>query len=189
MKIEAWAKGLIGLIVLVMGCAALILTYLRVQTKQEPGYQPIIFSDHGYPEYQKQLAVLLDPEDKELPPEDIAIALVDLNDDGVKEIIAFVFNSKWGGSGGNITVIYQQNGKRLTQLSDVGNTYGALAVLPHKTAGYHDIASYAEGFPIGTGQYNKHILAWDEQQTDYGYSQSIRITKEALESFLNETLR
>ena len=173
---------LIRCILLIIGSLALD----RACYSQKPKYDRIIFSDTRYPEYQKQLALLIDPEEQELKAGDIGIALIDLNDDGIKEIIGFVLYGRFYTSvTGNSTVIYQQYQGKLLPLWKDSATEGRLAILKHKTGQYHDIVSIAEDFPSGEGKFSKHCLAWDAQKNSYVYIQSEAVTDEEKELFIN----
>ncbi len=155
-----------------------------------PTYEPIIFSYDKYPQYQRQVAKLLNQKTGGLLnvfPSDIGIALIDLNDDGVKEIIAYSIASGISGAGGGYTGIYSQKNAEIQLLLDHNLTFGNLAKTPHKTNGYYDIVSFVIGMSISKDKDRKHTLSW-VRTYGYDYVSTDHVTDKERKAFGNENL-
>ena len=142
----------------------------------DPKFERIIFSHEKYPDYRKQIASLLNKkyDGISIYPEDMAIAVVDLNGDGLPEIIVYSMAGGISGSGGGYTGFYQQTPSGLKLLSDSCLTAGTLYKSNHKTNGYHDVLSYVVGWKLDPERDRKLLLAWDKKRGyDYVWMKKI----------------
>jgi hypothetical protein len=157
---------------------------------QQPEYERIRFSYDRYPDYQKQIFKLLiqefDLAQTSLLPSDIGVSLLDLNDDGIKEIIVYIQQAGgFGGSRGGHTGFYSQKEGNIRLLSDRCLTQGTLAKATHKTNGYHDIVSFV--FILPDEKYYKHTLAW-VQPFGYEYVRTESVSEHEKKEFTHEDL-
>ena len=174
--------GLVGLV------GASILLWCAYQSNQNT-YEHIHFSYTRYPEYQKQVVTILakNYNGLEVNPQDLAIGLTDLNDDGNNEIIVISWATRISGMCGCYTGIYYQSRQGLRLLCDKNLTYGYLAKKMHKTNGYHDILSFVAGDSFAKEKYLKHTLAWINHD-GYEYLVSEPMTIQEREVFSHEIL-
>ena len=150
----------------------------------------IVFSYDRYPKYQAKIAYLLNQEFEfiSISPSDLSIALVDLNDDGIPEVIAYSLASGISGAGGGYTGIYSQTKSGLKLIWDQSLTDGDLAKSMHKTNGYHDLISYVIGWdPPYKSKDRKHTLAW-VGPNGYDYVRSESVTDREREAYKHENL-
>jgi hypothetical protein len=147
-----------------------------------PTYERIIFSNEKYPDHRKQIASFLnkDREGISILPEDVEIALVDLDGDKYPEIIVYSMASGISGAGGGYTGFYRQTASGLKLLSDSCLTAGSLYKSSHKTNGYHDILSYVVGWRLDPEEDRKLLLVWDRKQ-GYDYTWMRKISQEERE--------
>jgi hypothetical protein len=175
--------GFLAVLILVVGPWWLCAFY------NKPKYERIRFSYKKYPFHQKQVAYLVNKKSEGLSvcPEDIAIALTDLNDDRNPEVVVISWASGISGMGGCYTGIYSQTKQRLRLLWDHHLTDGNLAKMFHKTNGYHDLLSFVKGNSFSQGKNLKHTLVWMGQE-GYDYIKSESMTKQEREMFEDEEL-
>ncbi len=178
-----------GVFFVVIGMAVIFGTVAWWQ-KGECQYERIYFSYDRYPDYQKQIFKLLiqefDLAETDLLPSDIGVSLLDLNDDGIEEIIIYIQQAGgFGGSRGGHTGFYSQKGGSIHLLSDRYMTQGTLAKLTHKTNGYHDIVSFV--FILPDKKYYQHTLAW-VQPFGYDYVKTASISEHERKEFTHEDL-
>jgi hypothetical protein len=78
-------------------------------------------------------------------------AFIDLNDDGKDEVIVYLIDEKWCGSGGCSALIlaYQDSSYRLITKTTV--TQLPIRVLSTKTDGWHDLGVWVQGGGIQPG--------------------------------------
>ena len=178
-----------------------------------PKLEPITFSNKKYPDYRKQIAKRMNAETQKMrdypvvsgswdytDAADIEIAVVDLNDDHIPEILALIGSRYYTtGVGGIELEIYSQtkeglksivavegllNGKP-TRFFDSGvQTSRHIAKSRHKTSGYHDLCWFME--KIDSQKDLKHFLVWRAGNYDRGLSE--KITDDERELFANENL-
>ncbi len=162
--------------------------------------EPITFSNEKYSDYRKQIAKRMNAKTQEVgnrsvasgdwdytDPSDLEIALVDLNDDHIPEVLALIGSRYFtSGVGGIELEIYSQtkeglksivavegllNGKP-TRFFDSGvQTSSHIAKSRHKTNGYHDLCWFME--KIDPQKDRKHFLLWRDGSYDYGKSEKI----------------
>jgi hypothetical protein len=166
-----------------------------------PELEPITFSNEKYPDYRKQIAKRMNAKTQEMSenpvvfgtwdftdPSDVEIALVDLNDDHIPEILALIGSRYYtSGVGGIELEIYSKTKGELksivavegilngtpTRFFDSGvQTSRHIAKSRHKTDGYHDLCWFME--TLHPQNDRKHFLIW--RAGNYGYGQSEKIT-------------
>lgn len=165
-----------------------------------PKLDPITFSDEKYPDYRKQIAKRMNAKIQEVgkrpvssgdwdytEPSDVEIALVDLNNDHIPEVLALIGSRYYTTAVGGIELeIYSQTKEGLkpivavegllngrpTRFFDSGvQTSRHIAKSRHITNGYHDLCWFME-----TAQQKddrKHFLVWRDSNYDYGKSEKI----------------
>jgi len=207
MKIK---KGLFLFGVLFLGGVSISLWKGGVFT---PNLEPITFSNEKYPDYRKQIAKHMNAKTQEMTeysaipggwdytdPSEVEIALVDLNDDHIPEVLALISSRYYTtGEGGIQLEIYSQtkeslkpivaiegllNGKP-TRFFDSGvQTSRHIAKSRHKIDGYHDLCWFME--KLDPQKDRKHFLIWRAGNYDRGPSE--KITDGEKELFANENL-
>ena len=152
----------------------------------EPKFERIIFSNEKYPAHRNQIASLLNKKYDGISvlPEDIEIALVDLDGDKHPEVIVYSMASGISGAGGGYTGFYRQTSSDLKLLSDSCLTAGSLYKSSHKTNGYCDVLSYVVGWKLDPERDRKLLLVWGKKR-GYGYTWSKKISQEERERELN----
>ena len=166
----------------------------------EPRLEPITFSNEKYPEYRQQIAKRMNAKIQEMTeypvvpgswdytdPSDVEIALVDLNDDHLPEILALIGSRYYtSGVGGIQLEIYSQTKGELKSVVAVKGivnnkpcrlfgfgvqTSSHIAKLRHKTNGYYDLCWFWE--TVHPQNDRKHFLVWRDGSYDYGKSKKI----------------
>ena len=152
----------------------------------KPKFERIMFSYEKHPLIQKQVANLLNKEYDGLSvsPNDIAVALIDLNDDRVPEVITYSMAGGISGVGGGYTGFYCQSPSGLKLLSNSCLTAGTLYKSTNTTNGYHDVISYVVGVRLEPEKDRKLLLAWDKKR-GYDYVWMTLITQKERERELN----
>lgn len=165
-----------------------------------PKLEPIAFSNEKHPDFRDQIAKRMNAKTQamtEYPvipgswdytnPSDVEIALVDLNDDHIPEVLALIGSRYYTtGVGGIEFEIYSQTQKGLkpivsiegllngkpTRFFDSGvQTSRHIAKSHHKTNGYHDLCWFIE--KLDQQKDRKHFLVWNAGSYDYGRSEKI----------------
>ena len=159
-----------------------ISTFLWKSKFLDPKFERIIFSNEKYTDQRKQVASLLNKKYDGIAvlPEDIEMALVDLDGDKHPEVIVYSMASGISGAGGGYTGFYQQTPSGLKLLSDSCLTAGTLYKSTHKTNGYHDVLSYVVGWKLDPERDRKLLLAWDKKR-GYDYVWMKKISQEERE--------
>jgi hypothetical protein len=151
-------------------------------------YEPVHFSFTKLPEVRKKIADLVMQKyspNTVVTLADVGIFVKDLNDDGIDEYIVLVTANGFTAVGGIHTAIYTQKNGKPTLLWDRSLTFGKLAILHHKTNGYHDIWSFVLGHTEKSAD-RKHVLIWTKNGYDYG--QSEYVTDQERQELMNEKL-
>ena len=78
-------------------------------------------------------------------------ASLDLNDDGVAEVLVYLTNDGWCGSGGCTTLILARNGSSYRIIAKISLTRPPIRVMSSKSNGWHDIAVRVQGGGIVRG--------------------------------------
>ena len=178
-----------------------------------PQLEPIMFSNEKYPDYRKQIAKRMNAKTQETAEQpivpgnwdytessDVEVALVDLNDDHIPEVLALIGSRYYTtGVGGIELEIYSQNKKGLKSIVAVEGllngkptrflnsgvqTSRHVAKSRHKTNGYHDLCWFME--TVQQKNDRKHFLVWRDGNYDYGKSE--KIMDDERELFANENL-
>ncbi len=206
-------KGLLilGIIILVG-----LSTCLWKRGDLSPKLEPIIFSNKIYFDYRRQVANRMNAKTQEITEQqvlpgswtytaasDVEIALLDLNDDDIPEILALIGSRYYtSGVGGIELEMYSQtkdglrsitkaamigevDGKPYTVIDTGVQTSRHLAKVRHKTKGYHDLCWFIE--TCQPEKDRKHFLAWNSG--NYGYVKSEKLTDDERELFDNENIR
>ena len=72
-------------------------------------------------------------------------AFVDLKDDGTKEVIVYLTNGGWCGSGGCTTLVLAPQGSSYQVITKIMITRPPIRILATKSNGWHDIAVRVQG--------------------------------------------
>ena len=188
MTVKKWGLmlGALG-----FGCVVVcgFLLVKRVYQERQQTYELIQFSYSAYPSYQKQVAILFKKNyGFEVDPKDFAIGLVDLNDDGIREIIAIAYSNRISGTNGCYTAVFCQSKYGFQLLWDKHLTYGCLGAKVHKTNGYHDIISFVAHNSFTNTRYVKYTLAWISKDGYEYLGTSEPMTQQEREYVDNEVL-
>jgi hypothetical protein len=178
-----------------------------------PKLEPITFSNEKYPEFRKKIAKRMNAKTQEVgqrliasgnwdytDPSEVEIALVDLNDDHIPEILALIGSRYYTtGVGGIELEIYSQTKEGLKSIVAVTGllndkptrffgsgvqTSRHIAKSHHKTSGYYDLCWFME--KLDPQKDRKHFLVWRAGSYDRGPSE--KMTDEERELFANENL-
>lgn len=80
------------------------------------------------------------PESKEDENAQYLVAWVDLNDDGKREAVVYVYGPGWCGSGGCVTLVLAPDGTTYTLVTKMTITRLPIRIMPEKSHGWHDIS-------------------------------------------------
>lgn len=107
------------------------------------------------PESAKLRAFLQQYEGKPTSPDErttrYAAAFTDLNGDGKDEIIVYLMDAKWCGSGGCSTLILAPRDSGYILITRTSVTQLPIRVLSTKTNGWHDLGVWVQGGGIRSG--------------------------------------
>ncbi|MGE4170393.1 MAG: hypothetical protein AB7F28_06705 [Candidatus Margulisiibacteriota bacterium] len=191
----------------------LIGVYLWKSMRFSPRFDPIIFSNEKYSDYREQIAKKMNDKAQELSetpvilgncdytsPSDVEIAMVDLNDDRIPEVLALIGSEYYTtGVGGIQLEIYSQNQGGLQPIVSVTGllnnkptrffgsgvqTSRYLAKSSHKTNGYSDLCWFIEA--LDPQKDRKHFLVWRSGSYDRGPSE--KMTDDEKRLFEHENL-
>ncbi len=139
-------------------------------------YEKIEFSSTKYPEDISLFRTHLDKEWRDLiklskAGVEIGVDKIDLNQDGVKDVLVYVAGTLFGGSHGYTTEVYISQKDGWINQPNVwpSLTFGEMVVLNTKHDGYRDIV-FLGGDP---GDFNKpmlHYCYWKNGKYDFDHS-------------------
>lgn len=102
----------------------------------------------------KTLGDIVDGEDTELlDSARYFYNKVDLNGDGNKEVLVYLFGRGWCGTGGCSAMIFQSINGNYRLVTDMSVSRNPLIVSPRKTKGWHDLIMFIYGGGILPGYY------------------------------------
>jgi hypothetical protein len=99
------------------------------------------------------------PPSEQQWPTRYSSALVDLKDDGTKEVIVYITGGGWCGTGGCVTLILAPEGTTYRVVTKATVTRLPIRVLPTKSNGWHDVSVVAR--TSGTEPLYEAILPFD----------------------------
>ncbi len=178
-----------------------------------PKLEPITFSNEKYPDFRKKIAKRMNSKTQEVgqrlvacgnwdytDPSEVEIALVDLNDDHIPEVLALIGSRYYTSAVGGIELeIYSQtkeglkpivavtgllNGKPTRFFGSGVQTSRHITKSRHKTNGYYDLCWFME--KLDPQKDRKHFLVWRAGNYDCGPSE--KMTDDERELFANENL-
>lgn len=157
-----------------------VIFYIQFYKHASP-YQKVIFSQTLYPNERALIKKQLENEGgqslEKITKAGISIGIdkIDINDDGIKDILVFIEGTPFGGSHGYTTEIYSMNKSQIFNPHPFLNlwnisTFGKMVVLNTTHKGYRDIV-FLGGDPNHFDRRLVYYCYWSGK----GYGLSLRV--------------